>query len=325
MKYYLLLLPAFFIARLNGQTTADFESFGLKVDAFINNAGDEGAFADGNIRLPNEYDEVFMSWSGWAISTVSDTLTPGFTNQYSAIPGEGVNGSQHYAVSTVGFDFSGSVAIPAGEAAGGVVEGMYVTNSTYAYLSMRDGDSFAKKFGGETGDDPDYFLLSIRKFLNGQLSEDSIAFYLADYRFEDNSQDYIVDEWTWLDLSELGNADSLLFKLYSSDVGAFGMNTPAFFCVDDLITRDESTGLIALYRPGNINVHPNPVGEILHIRGDMDLIGAFQIVDLQGRVVSKGFMAEHFNQISLKGITRGHYFLIFHHQEGMTCFSIQKK
>jgi hypothetical protein len=32
---------------------------------------------------------------------------------------------------------------------------------TYAALSMRDGDGFAKQFGGASGDDPDYFLLTI--------------------------------------------------------------------------------------------------------------------------------------------------------------------
>jgi hypothetical protein len=37
------------------------------------------------------------------------------------------------------------------------VTGAYFTNTTYAALSMLSGDSFAKKFGGASGDDPDWF------------------------------------------------------------------------------------------------------------------------------------------------------------------------
>ncbi|MCK4822507.1 DUF4465 domain-containing protein, partial [bacterium] len=64
-----------------------------------------------------------------------------------------------------------------------------------------------------------------------------IDFYLADYRFTDNSLDYIVKGWTWLDLSGFGNdVIGLQFALSSSDVGQWGMNTPAYFALDDVTT-----------------------------------------------------------------------------------------
>ena len=59
-------------------------------------------------------------------------------------------------------------------------------------------------------------------------------FYLADFRFADNALDYVVDSWTWVDLSSLGVVSSLSFSLASSDVGQFGMNTPAYFAMDNL-------------------------------------------------------------------------------------------
>ena len=64
---------------------------------------------------------------------------------------------------------------------GKVIDGMYVTNGTYAYLSMLNGDAYAKKFGGVSGNDPDWFKLTIRKWYNGILANDSVTFYLADY------------------------------------------------------------------------------------------------------------------------------------------------
>jgi len=61
---------------------------------------------------------------------------------------------------------------------------------------------------------------------------DSVNFYLADYRFADNDSDYIVNSWKYVDLSTLGGVDTYEFDLSSSDTGAFGMNTPAYFCMD---------------------------------------------------------------------------------------------
>ena len=59
-------------------------------------------------------------------------------------------------------------------------------------------------------------------------------FYLADYRFSDNSKDYIVKDWTFVDLSSLGAVTKLQFALSSSDTGQFGMNTPAYMAMDSM-------------------------------------------------------------------------------------------
>ncbi|MBM4092135.1 MAG: DUF4465 domain-containing protein, partial [Planctomycetes bacterium] len=121
--------------------------------------------------------------------------------------------------------------------------GAYFTNTTYAALSMRDGDSFSKKFGGELGSDPDWFLLKISGLNAGGGVTGTVDFYLADYRFADNRQDFIVDTWTWVDLSSLGEVSSLKFDLSSSDTGDWGMNTPAFFAMDDLVSAPEPSTL----------------------------------------------------------------------------------
>ena len=110
--------------------------------------------------LPNAFNDVWESWTGWSISNITDTTTPGFLNQYSAIPGEGVESSANYAVTFVA---GSSILKLTDEALGNAFTGLYVTNSTYAYLSIKDGDAFAKKFGGVTGDDPDYFFTDYQK------------------------------------------------------------------------------------------------------------------------------------------------------------------
>ena len=213
------------VAILNAQI--NFE--GLLKD-YQNGKNLNGKFHSGNYTFINYYNSDWDSWSGFAYSRMNDTLTGGYSNQYSAITGSGHNNSSNYVVSYVS-EWNGPTYITLDSASS--LNGVYITNSTYAYISMRDGDNIAKKFGGDSGNDPDWFKLTIKGFNNGSLT-DSVEFYLADFRFADNSQDYIINQWTFVDLSSLSTIDSIAFFLSSSDTGAWGMNTPAYFCIDDI-------------------------------------------------------------------------------------------
>lgn len=304
MKLHTTLLLIFFAAFASAQTVVNFDDVNLPPESFLNGEDGNGGFTFGDIFLPNDYNPNFSSWSGWAISNTTDTMTPGFANQYSAIPGTGANGSPNYAVS---YDFGLNDMIFMGDAAGAVVPGMYITNSTYAYLSMRDGDAFAKRFGGVTGDDPDFFLLTIKAFSGGNLSADSVDFYLADYRFTDNSQDYIVDEWTWVDLSSLGAADSLSFTLSSSDVGQFGMNTPAYFCVDDVFAADPMSNTTQVNVADLMRIYPNPTADYIQIAHTTNESMHCAIFDIAGRLMHQQTIHENNTLINLQHLPAGNY------------------
>lgn len=299
---YLFLIFSFSI--LNAQTEVTFESFGLAIGESNKDAGVDGGFSDGNIFLPNSYNPTFDSFSGWAISADDDTTTPGFMNDVSAITGSGYDGSNTYAVS---FSFGANRMDLTGGAAGGQVNGFYITNGTYPYLSMKEGDSFAKKFGGESGDDPDYFLLTIMGYENGQPKANKVEFYLADYRFEDNSQDYIVDEWTWLDLTSIGNVDSLKFQLTSTDNGTYGMNTPAYFCIDNVITSDMPTGVSNLLAEDTYSIFPNPFSEYLNIDWKENTEAEVDFYNASGQLVKNVQLRSGQNQIYLHELNSGQY------------------
>jgi hypothetical protein len=112
---------------------------------------------------------------------------------------------------------------------------------------MKNGDSFAKKFGGPTGNDPDFFLLTVQGFGAGGAPTETVNFYLADYRFTNTSLDYIVSGWRTVDLTTLGAATRLTFGLSSLDTGPFGMNTPAYFALNNLtVTPVPEPGALAL-------------------------------------------------------------------------------
>lgn len=203
---------------------SDFNNLDLTPESFWNGSDGSGGFASGLVRFYNDFNPDWGVWQGWSYSNMSDNETPGWMNQYSAITGAAVEGSSLYAVAYNPRSLTFVKPEPH------LVKGIYVTNSTYAALSMRYGDDFSKKFGGADGTDPDWFKLSIWGMLEGEQT-DTIEFFLADYRFEDNTKNYIVDTWRWVDLSSLGKVDSLLFGMSSTDVGDWGMNTPAYFSV----------------------------------------------------------------------------------------------
>lgn len=188
-------------------------------------------FVSGGATFNHSYTEFFPGCchADWVYSNMTDTTTAGYTNQHSAITGGGALGSANYGIAFVDF-----IGTPTTTFAGPTtVSGAYFTNTTYAALSMRDGDGFAKKFGGASGNDADWFKLTINGW-NDASQTGSVDFYLADFRFADNSQDYILDTWASVDLSSLGTVNRLSFTLASSDTGDFGINTPAYFAMDNL-------------------------------------------------------------------------------------------
>lgn len=209
---------------------ANFEDLSLDANSYWNGSDGSGGFVSGGAYFKNHYDDSWGEyWDGFAYSNISDTSLSGWTAQYNAITGGGQDGSTNYGVGFVGWAEPPTITFNAA-----AIDGLYVTNNNYAYYSMLNGDEFAKKFGGEDGNDPDWFLLTITgKDASGTLTG-AVEFYLADLRFEDNSQDYIVDSWEYVDTSSLGVVNKLEFFLSSSDVGDWGMNTPAYFALDSI-------------------------------------------------------------------------------------------
>ncbi|MEW4568868.1 DUF4465 domain-containing protein [Tautonia sp. JC769] len=221
--------------------SVDFSDLTLGSESFDNGSDGSGGFTSKGVFFRNSYNPTWQTWSGWSYSNRTDNTTAGFGNQFSSFAGGDASGDGNYAVaygqspSSVRFDLPEP-------APGRAPVGMSArfTNTTYTALSMRDGDQFGKAFGGPTGNDPDFFLLTIVGYSGAGASGDvlgEVDFYLADFRSDDNSLDYILEDWATVDLSSLIGAQSLGFRLTSSDVGTFGMNTPAYFAMDDFAIR----------------------------------------------------------------------------------------
>lgn len=198
-----------------------------KADTFNNGADLSGGVNHFGRHFINTYDTIWGSWDGWTLSNMTDDSSRGYTNQFSAKPGHGLSYTDNYMLAYQ----NASIRLEEPTE----LSGAYICNSTYVYFDLLEGSAFSKKFGGSTGNDPDYLSLTAYSYLNSSIV-DSATIFLADYRFTDNQHDYILDDWTYFDFNgqeEDVLADSLVFVLSSTDNGQWGMNTPAYFCLDD--------------------------------------------------------------------------------------------
>ena len=292
MKKTLLIALSFLgLSAASVAQVANFDAIELDSTGVWNGSDLYGAYQEEGFSFENTYDTDWAFWaSGFAISSVTDSTTAGYANMYGVISGAALSG-ENFAVAT---NYA-SVSVETK-----VVDGFYINNGTYAALSMLNGDSFAKKFGGESGDAADWFKVSVIGKLNSVVT-DTVEFYLADYRFEDNTEDYIVADWTWVDLNTLGNVTELSFELSSSDNGDWGMNTPAFFCIEDLMVNTVGVEELA---SASFSVYPNPVQDQLMVNVD----GALAIYNIAGKMV-KSEMVETGNSVSVSELKSGIYFV----------------
>ncbi|MBN2477385.1 MAG: DUF4465 domain-containing protein [Pirellulales bacterium] len=195
----------------------DFEDLGLGPDSYWNGSDGSGQFTSCGLSFNNTYDPTYGSWGGWAYSTKTDDTDPSWSNQYSAITGVGVGGSATYGVAY----YSGwpvttvpTITIPDPR---DLPDGLYVTNTTYAYFSMRDGDGFVTAF-----DDADWQRLTI----TGKAGESVVGSVDLDLASGTN----IVDQWTWLDLTGLQGQGVDMLELSFS--GSQAEMVPSYVAVD---------------------------------------------------------------------------------------------
>lgn len=182
-------------------------------------------WTSGGVQFNNNYTPDFFSWSGWSWSSVQDATTAGFGNQYAAAPGNGANstgttGLDGYAV---GFGDGTYLNLPEGM----LLQSLAVSNTTYAAISMRDGDAYAKKF--QAGD---YFRVTLSAY--DQLGASGNLIGSQTLSLAEGSQ--ILSSWLQVDIQpNLTGARSLAFSFDSSDRTAAGfINTPTYIAIDNL-------------------------------------------------------------------------------------------
>ncbi|MGB0428805.1 MAG: T9SS type A sorting domain-containing protein [Flavobacteriales bacterium] len=101
------------------------------------------------------------------------------------------------------------------------------------------------------------------------------------------------------------------FKFSSSDNGAFGMNTPAYACIDNILfeeyfSLDEET-------QSAFNLYPNPANTQLNVQLNQQDVEVKQaiITDVLGRTIAKyDLKSSEALSFDVSSLEKGQYFLI---------------
>ena len=265
---------------VSAQFSSGFENIPIdsSIGYFAGSSGSNG-FEDNGLFFQNNFDTAFQSWTGFAVSQKTDSVSPGFGNQFSCRAGRAWLGNTFalaYASSRI------FIRKPSGQPARRLLA-FRLSNNTYAARSMQFGDAFSKKFGGQDGLDPDYFVLNVYNYLNGSIT-DTASFYLADFRDPGTNNDYIVRDWMLAETLFSSAFDSLGFELSSSDIGTFGMNTPAYFCMDEIMT--ESISANAEKVSSSFSMFPNPARDQIYLMDKNEF--QYEILNTSGMHIQTG-------------------------------------
>ncbi len=175
---------------------------------------------------------TYYSWGGFCptlSSDVEDRTEAGdwVNHQWGAITGKGVKAGRPYMIAY--WDeytesmMNGDKILKISYTLGDKVfkpQSVAVTNSTWAYYAMKNGSAPAKPFG-----DNDYLYVYANGVKGGTVTG-TVKIELAKGK-------NILNSWKSVDLTSLGEVNYIYFTMESSDASDYGMNTPAYFCLDD--------------------------------------------------------------------------------------------
>lgn len=185
-----------------------------------------GSFVSGSYQFSNSCNTKLASWSGFAYSnrtaTNFNTITP---DQYNSIVGSGYDNSENFAVAFNG----GEIKVLNAPLTGDSIRGCYITNSAWTantILNAKESD-YAHKFAKG-----DWMKITFTGH-RADGTKATVDYYLADYRAAKEADYYCLDTWQWVDLRSLGKVTSITYSLSGSDSGQYGLNIPAYFCLDN--------------------------------------------------------------------------------------------
>lgn len=219
-------------------SVGDFEGFYLEPESHYvaEGTGSEeipthfhtGSFDCVNYRVP-----AWNSWSGMAYSNETSTEYTGnlIEQQYRSSVGHGVKDSEKYGICYIGKPRTNAYPIYVkNEEDGDNIRGFYINAPASVVSAVKNGDGTPTGTAFAQGD-------SLVVVVNGYKAFhkiSSVRYALADYRSTDAADHYVVDSWQWLDLLALGKVDAIEFKMEGSKNNAYGLTTPAYFCMDNI-------------------------------------------------------------------------------------------
>lgn len=208
----------FWIGEAKGNSYSYNDDWGGTTTTYTDNA-----YTEASVKFPvtyNLYTSVYGNsdfWSGYAISNRTETsfsaltLTP---DQYNNVTGKAHTGKNFCVITTYGE----TINVP-----NVLVKGFWFTNSAYTVNSILNGDNYS----GAKFDATDWFKCTI----SGKKADGTTG--TVDIDLAKNGS--YVNDWQYCDLSTLGKVSELSFAFTGSRSNDYGVLTPAYICIDDMV------------------------------------------------------------------------------------------
>lgn len=200
---------------------------GVKSDQnFVNN---NISFSHGYLGYPFGFTPARIATSQYYPDAMID-------HQFEVVPASGKEGQAYLVANWDAYQESQedgyhSCSITLTDEAAGYDDGyftaekVWITNTSFAYYTMLYGNAFARKFA--EGD-----KLIVTAHGVGADGEHTLEFNLANCTGPE--ENWFVTDWHEWNLIGLGRVKEIYFTMSSTDSGAWGMNTPAYFAIDGL-------------------------------------------------------------------------------------------
>lgn len=205
-------------------------------------------FSAGGATFDNAYTAAFGSWAGFAPSRRSLPVWSsgedgaGGLREFSdnndtvSVSGSGANGSDTWLAA---FGSDAVIEAPVGHH----FESLLVNNTATTAHVIRNGNRFTDPFGSRPQDEE--FSVAIVDLTTGQPANE-VTQILASYTVSTNTT-FVMEDWTLVDLSSLGNPTRIGLRFETTDEGTFGPNTPLYAAIDNVVVAvPEPTGIAGL-------------------------------------------------------------------------------
>lgn len=203
------------------QMAYSYESYGSVYSVY------NSTYAENGVTLPVTYTSYTSDWGNgdyWSGFSISGRTETAFANlspdQYNNVAGRAHSGGNFCVITTYG------EVISIDQPQGVTIKGLYFTNSAYTVNSILNGDAYS----GPGFDATDWLTCTITgKHADGTTA--SVDLPLA----KDGAY---VSDWEYADLTSLGKVVELSFAFSGSRTGDYGLNTPAYICIDDITIEE---------------------------------------------------------------------------------------
>ncbi len=172
--------------------------------------------------------------------------------------------------------------------------GVYLNLTTWPYNSIENGDGYCRPFT-----EGDCFKVIIHG-TGADETDRQVEAVLASYTNGDLS---ITRGWKYVDLTPLGEVQDLWFTMSTTDVSAYGDNTPTYFALDKLqVCKAESVEANALEAAAK-GITYDRQSKMVTISG-----GDFAAVyDTDGRLIMSTDLTDNQRSFSINHLDRGIY------------------